>query len=113
MNRIRELRERSGMKQATLADRLHVGASALSNYESGIRDPSTDTILMLCDIFDVTADYLLGRTDNPSSTASEQDTAMLRAFHAAPPTVQTAITVLLSPYIQDSVTGEKTKRTAV
>ena len=74
----------------------------MSNYESGLRDPSTDTILLLCDIFGVSADYLLGRTDNKGSEVSAQDAAMLHAFHSAPPTVQTAITVLLSPYIQNA-----------
>ena len=111
MNRIRELREQLGMKQATLAERLHVGPSALSNYESGLRDPSTDTLLTLCDIFNVTADSLLGRTDNSCNTVTDQDSALLRAFHAAPPTVQTAITVLLSPYIQDTA-SDKNKRSA-
>ena len=102
MNRIRELREKAGMKQTKLAEKLHVGPTAVSNYETGTRDPSTDTLIKLCEIFECSADYLLGRSDNPSGMISGQEADMLRAFHAAPLTVQTAISVLLSPYVKVS-----------
>jgi transcriptional regulator with XRE-family HTH domain len=99
VNRIRELREKAGMKQATLASKLHVGPTSISNYEVGARMPPTETVIELCDIFGVSADYLLGRSDSPTGAVSDQEAALLTAFHAAPLTVQTAISVLLSPYM--------------
>ena len=102
MNRIKELREQLGMKQSWLAAKLHVGQTAVSNYEAGIRDPSVDTICLLCDIFGCSADYLLGRDEDDRETVSEQEAALVRAYNAAPLTVQTAITVLLSPYNKET-----------
>ena len=109
MNRIKELREKAGMKQTTLASKLHVGATSVSNYELGVRLPPSETILQLCDIFGVSADYLLGRSDSPTGAVSDQDAALLAAYHAAPLTIQTGISVLLSPYMADA---EKKKTAA-
>jgi len=65
MNRVRELRKRKGLNQDELAALLNVQRAAVSKYETE-KVPLTDgTIKRLIDIFDVTADYLLGRTDNP------------------------------------------------
>lgn len=105
MNRIRELRQQLGVNQAWLASKLHIGQTAVSNYEAGVRDPSVDTICLLCDIFGCTADYLLGRDEDDRETVSAQEASLIRAYNAAPLTVQTAITVLLSPYIAEK--GEK------
>ena len=108
MNRIRELREQLGIKQSWLAAKLHVGQTAVSNYEAGIRDPSVDTICLLCDIFGCTADYLLGRDEDDRETVSEQEAALIRAYNAAPLHIQGAIATLLAPYNM-----EKGKNTAV
>lgn len=102
MNRIRELRMEKGLKQAWLASKLHLTQTAVSNYELGTRDPSVETILELCEIFNCSADYLLGRTTERNTSIDDQDAAMLKAYRSAPYSVQTAITVLLSPYIQNA-----------
>lgn len=109
MNRIKELREKRGIKQAWLAQKLHVRQTAVSNYELGIHDPSVDAICLMCDIFECSADYLLGRDEVENSKLSPQDAALLEAFHAAPATIQTGISVLLSPYMADA---EKKKAAA-
>ena len=57
--RIAQLRQDRGFKQADLADLLHISASAVGMYEQGRRLPSLNTVISLCQIFDVTADYLL------------------------------------------------------
>lgn len=66
MNRIRELRENSGMKQIDLAVFINVSQGTLSNWERGVHDPDNETITRLADYFNVTTDYILGRTDDPS-----------------------------------------------
>lgn len=39
--------------------------SLLSKYETGERIPPTETLIKLADLYDVSIDYLLGRTDKP------------------------------------------------
>lgn len=63
MNRIKELRTAAGMKQSELAELLHVGHTAISNYEHELRALDPELINQLCDIFHVSADYLLCRSD--------------------------------------------------
>ena len=43
---------------------LNIGGRTIGNYESGERMPSLDTLVKLADYYEVSADYLLGRTDN-------------------------------------------------
>ena len=63
MNRIKELRKQIGMTQASLAKVLKVSDRTVGFYETGGRDPDTDTLIRLADFFDVSVDYLLGRSD--------------------------------------------------
>ena len=64
--RLRELRIEKGLKQKEVAEYLGMTAKGYAFYELGEREPSIETILKLCDYFDVTADYLLGRKDYES-----------------------------------------------
>lgn len=63
MNRIRELRTQKGMKQKDLAKILNVTQAALSSWENGHYDPNNDALMALADFFDVSVDYLVGRSD--------------------------------------------------
>ena len=44
-----------------------ISEALISHRKSGRQLPKYDSINLLCDYFDVSADYLLGRTDNPNS----------------------------------------------
>ena len=57
--RISILRKKANMSQAELAELLHISSSALGSYEQGRRRPSSETLVSLASIFDVTTDYLL------------------------------------------------------
>lgn len=59
-NRIKQLRQRAGMTQWELAQSLHVSSALISAYELGERMPSLKILIRLADIFQVSADYLLG-----------------------------------------------------
>lgn len=61
--RIRELRKMRGMSQQDLANKLDLNKVAISQYERGVRRPSIDIVSALCDIFNVSSDYLLGEDD--------------------------------------------------
>ena len=101
MNRIRELRVAAGWRQQDLADKLKMAKTAVSKFELEQNDLSTEVIWKLCDVFGVTADYLLGRSSNPAPAISDEDAALLRAYHAAPPSVVAGIQALLQPYTQE------------
>lgn len=101
MNRIRELRVAAGWRQQDLADKLKMAKTAVSKFELEQNDLSTEVIWKLCDVFGVTADYLLGRSSNPAPAISDEDAALLRAYHAAPPSVVAGIQALLQPYSQE------------
>lgn len=59
---LNELREKKGITQQQLADTLNLSKNAISHYEKGINMPNLDTVQRIADIFDVSVDYLLGRT---------------------------------------------------
>ena len=63
---LKELREDHQHTQADLAKILDVAKSTVSNWEQKKSQPSFDQLCQICDLYDVTADYLLGRTkDDP------------------------------------------------
>lgn len=62
-----ELRKDRHLTQKELADAMNVSIGTISNYETGRHLPDLDTLVWLADNFDVTTDYLLGRTENKLS----------------------------------------------
>ena len=61
---IKQLRLTAGMTQRELAQRINVGNTTLSQYESGARVPSDEVKLKIAMVFGVSVDYLLGATDS-------------------------------------------------
>ena len=99
MNRIKELRASHNMKQSELAELLHVGQTAVSNYELEINSLDPALIHQLCDIFHVSADYLLCRTAMPSAELSEGEYALIRAYRAADERARGMVDLALEPFI--------------
>ena len=69
MNRIRLLREKAGMKQSELGKLLNVKDAAISKYETGKIPLTADTLTSLSEIFNVSVDYILGRSDESKDTS--------------------------------------------
>lgn len=61
--RLRELRTQFGYSQQDLADKMDATKQMISQYERGVRKPDLDTLTALCDIFNVSSDYLMGKSD--------------------------------------------------
>lgn len=61
--RIKELREKNDITQKSLADHLHVEQFTYCRYENGTRDVPIKVLISLADYYDVSVDYLLGRSD--------------------------------------------------
>lgn len=63
--RLRELRKKNNISQLKLSMDLNLNQNTLSRYETGTREADYNTLIALADYFDVSIDYLLGRTENP------------------------------------------------
>ena len=62
---LRSLRESVRLSQAKLAKEFDVSQSALARYEIDDSTPSPEVFLKYADYFDVSLDYIFGRTDDP------------------------------------------------
>ncbi len=62
--RLRELRKEKKLKQTEMAGLLELAPRNYQRLEYGKTNVTATTLLFLCDYFHVSADYLLGRTDN-------------------------------------------------
>ncbi|OZB97653.1 hypothetical protein CJP46_00295 [Paenibacillus sp. XY044] len=71
-NRISELREQKGLTQEALSITLGISRAALSHYEKNRRKPDFDTLSRLADYFQVSVDYLLGRTEASTAGAKSE-----------------------------------------
>lgn len=61
--RLKQLREENNLSQLDLANKLNMSQQAISAYEKGAREPDIDTIKKISDFFNVSTDYLLGKSD--------------------------------------------------
>lgn len=61
--RLRLLREENSLTQLELSKQTGIGNVTLSQYEKGTRNPDKDTIIKIAEYFDVTTDYLLGKSN--------------------------------------------------
>lgn len=65
MFRLKELRKSKGISQRRLAIDLNMAQNTISRYENEVREADYKTLILFADYFDVSVDYLLGRTKNP------------------------------------------------
>ena len=63
--RLKELRKNKGISQLRLATELNTTQNTISRYETGEREPGIDELIKIADFFNVSVDYLIGRTENP------------------------------------------------
>ena len=63
--RLKELRRERHLSQVRLAMDLHLSQNTVSRYETGEREAGYAMLILLADYFDVSIDYLLGRTNDP------------------------------------------------
>ena len=61
------LRREKGISQREASQELGVSQALLSHYEKGIREPGLSFVVRACDFYQVSADYLLGRTPDRKS----------------------------------------------
>lgn len=61
--RLKELRIDAGLKQSELAKKLDISPSTIGMYEQGRRSADQETLLKISDFFNVSTDYLLGKSN--------------------------------------------------
>ena len=62
---LKKLRKEQGVTQMDVAIGIHAQVRVYQYYESGERKPGFDSLIALADFFNVSIDYLVGRTDKP------------------------------------------------
>ncbi|UXJ70798.1 helix-turn-helix domain-containing protein [Lysinibacillus fusiformis] len=78
--RLKALRTQQRKTQQEMADLLGITRQGYAKYENNLGEPDNSTLAKLADYFEVSTDYLLGRTDNPANTQQEKDEAAFQAF---------------------------------
>ncbi|MGN8232315.1 helix-turn-helix domain-containing protein [Priestia flexa] len=75
--RLATLRKEKGISQYEFADRIGFSRGQVANYEQGKREPDYETLQKIADFFNVSTDYLLGRTDNPDLIEEKNEESLL------------------------------------
>lgn len=60
---IKQMRLEKGVSQQVLAKETRISLRSIQNYEQGQREPKATQLIALADFFDVSLDYLVGRSD--------------------------------------------------
>lgn len=64
--KIKNLRLSRHISQQKMAIDLNMNQNTISRYETGKREPSITELIRIADYFNVSIDYLVGRTENPN-----------------------------------------------
>ena len=65
--RLKEIRKIKGITQKQVASAIEATERSYQSYEYGKHQPTLPILIALADFFDVSLDYLPGRSDNPNS----------------------------------------------
>lgn len=104
--RVKQLREERGLSQKALSTIMGVGQSTVAGWESTNKMPAYRVILKLADYFNVSLDYLLGRSDDPSPpkmSKEEMEYWEERANKEAKPVSNEEFHEMLSPEMKRAI----------
>lgn len=102
MNRLKALRVQKGLSQQQLGSFLNCSDVTVSRYESEKHDMDSSTIRRVCDYFDCSADYLLGRSPLPTADLSEEEAALLVAWRRSDDRARDMVRLALDPFREES-----------
>lgn len=119
MIRLRELRESKGLNMREASRLLGMPYTTYVNYEKGLREPTSETLILFSDFFGTSVDYLVGRDRSPAHlaktapvpppsnlTLSKEEERMVHKFRCLDERGQAAVLNVLN-YEYDSLPGEK------
>lgn len=81
---LKQLRKSRGLSQIKLANDLNVSKSLIAAYETGTRKPSYEMLIDLSSYFKVSADYIIGNTNNVVYQLDQQTNDLLQKLLARP-----------------------------
>ena len=101
--RLKELRLQGNHTQTEISKLLGISREAYSMYESGKRQPSLETLDILASFYQISVDYLIGRTDFPApakplTPEEEQILQQYRTLDARGKQILSALAALESTY---------------
>ena len=64
--RLRDLRNSKGLTMAQLAEAIGTTKATISNFENAQRNPSLEMLIKIADYFNVSIDFMVGRTNDPT-----------------------------------------------
>ena len=76
--RLKKLRESMKLSQQKVADMIGCPQTSIHRYESGSYTPNAETLLWYADYFDVSMDYIFGRTDKPQGKLYDYEPQVLK-----------------------------------
>lgn len=107
--RLKELRVSRGYSRQRLAELLDISEASIPRYENGTNVPSTDVVLKIATLFNVSTDYLLGLTDDPLGHSSQDlssiEAKIISAVRIASPEDQVKILRIVETMTGHSGTG--------
>lgn len=71
--RLRQARKYKGLTQDNAAKIIGTTYQTISNYERGTRDPDTETLVKLANLYNTSIDYLVGNTDDPTPLQAKKE----------------------------------------
>lgn len=108
--RLKERRERRGLKNSQVALYLDVSTAHVSDMESGKRKPSLELLARLAEFYRCSVDYLLGLTDDPRPASgrvvSDEALSVIELVNSLPAEKRAAAVAVLQAAIELVKTGE-------
>ena len=94
--RLLELREERNLTQNDIAEAINTSRTNIGRWEKGLNEPPASLIISLADFFEVSTDFLLGRSDDfgninvkkESPELTSEDLELLNDFHLLPSTLK-------------------------
>lgn len=105
--RLKAVREHRGWTQAELAAKAKTPAAMISHFETGVRSSaSADTLVKLANALQISIDYLLGRTDDPTPVGGRVE-ALLRRLNTASGTTFQAVEAVAETFLRQEEERKK------
>lgn len=76
--RLKEARKKANLTQVQVQEHTGIHHKTLSGYENGVSKPDYEALNKLCDLFNVTTDWVLGNTNNPAGELTEAERTLVR-----------------------------------
>lgn len=111
-NRFKQLREKNGLSQIELGNRLGVTQQSVFAWERGLTTPAIQTAIALSRLYNVSLDYLLGLSDipeiqKPAASDSELKDSTMKRLNALPEPVLEKVLDLLDVIQEYQAPGSK------